>query len=118
MGILIVAVNFFFGLGVGSIYPVVAGATSTLRLRAKSQSLGFFAQFLFSWIFTYTVPYMYSTDEGNLGGKVGFIFSTLSAMAFLVLYLEVPEIQNRTVAELDVMFEAEVPTREFAKYAV
>ncbi|KAL3456929.1 general substrate transporter [Aspergillus heterothallicus] len=113
VGILIVVVNFFFGLGVGSVYPVISGATSTLRLRAKAQSIGFFAQFLFSWVFTYAVPYMYSTDEANLGGKVGFIFGGLSALAFAVLFVEVPEIRGRTVEELDWLFERRIPTRGF-----
>jgi MFS family permease len=113
VGILIVVVNFFFGLGVGSVYPVISGATSTLRLRAKTQSIGFFAQFLFSWVFTYAVPYMYSTDEANLGGKVGFIFGGLSALAFAVLFVEVPEIRGRTVEELDWLFERRIPTRGF-----
>jgi hypothetical protein len=32
-------------------------------------SLGIMAQTLSTWIFTFTVPYMYNVDSGNLGAQ-------------------------------------------------
>jgi SP family general alpha glucoside:H+ symporter-like MFS transporter len=58
---------------------------------------------------------MYTPDEGNLGGKVGFIFGGLSMGAFAVFFLEVPEMKNRTYTELDALFEAKTPTTDFNK---
>jgi hypothetical protein len=100
-------------MGVGSVYPVVASETSTLRLRANTQSLGFFLQFLVTWAFGFSVPYMYSTDEGDLGGKVGFIFGGFSIIAFVVIFLELPEMMNRTITDIDELFEKKIPTRDF-----
>ncbi|KAJ5751889.1 hypothetical protein N7520_008806 [Penicillium odoratum] len=113
VGCAIVAVNFTYGLGVGGTYPVISSETSTLRLRAQTQSLAFIAQFFFMWGFNYAVPYMYQTDEGNLGGKVGFIFSGLSALGWIIFFFEVPEMKDRTIAELDHLFEMRTPTRAF-----
>lgn len=107
--------NFVYGLGVGSVYPVVAAETSTLRLRAKTQALGFAVQFLVSWAFQYAVPYMYSTSEGDLGGKVGFIFGGLSALALLVIFFEIPEMKGLRIKELDALFEQSVATRAFQR---
>ncbi|CEL04584.1 hypothetical protein ASPCAL05712 [Aspergillus calidoustus] len=113
VGCTIVATNFVYGLGVGSVYPVVAAETSTLRLRAKTQALGFAVQFVVSWVFQYVVPYMYSTAEGDLGGKVGFIFGGLSALALVVVFFEIPEMKGLRVEELDARFEQRVATRAF-----
>lgn len=108
-------VNFVYAMGVGSVYPVVASETSTLRLRANTQSLGFCVQFLVTWAFGFSVPYMYSTDEGDLGGKVGFVFGFFSVVACVVIYLEVPEMMNRTIAQIDELFERKTKTRDFQK---
>jgi MFS transporter, SP family, general alpha glucoside:H+ symporter len=105
-----------YSLGVGAAYPVVAAESSSLHLRAASQSIGFFSQFFFGWMFSFTVPYMFDVDAGNLGGKIGFIFSTLSVSAVAIVWFEIPEMKNRSFTELDEMFEKKIPTRQFNKY--
>ncbi|CEO60091.1 hypothetical protein PMG11_04734 [Penicillium brasilianum] len=117
VGCAIVVTNFVYGLSVGSVYPVVASETSNLHLRAKTQATGFALQFLVSWVFQYVVPYMYSTDEGNLGGKVGFIFAGLSALVLVVIFFEIPEMKGMGVEELDARFEQRVSTRTFQRAA-
>ncbi|KAJ5896069.1 MFS transporter fmqE [Penicillium subrubescens] len=108
-----VTTYFVHGLSVGGIVPVVASETSSLRLRAKTQAMGFTVQLLISWVFQYVVPYMYSTAEGNLGGKVGFISAGLSAVALVVIFFEIPEMKGLRVEELDTRFEQKVSTRAF-----
>ena len=51
------------------------------------------------------MPYIFNADAGDLGGKVGFIFSFLSIARFVIVWFEIPEMKNRTYAELDEMFE-------------
>jgi hypothetical protein len=87
-----------------------------VRLRAASQSIGFFSNFIFSWLFDFTVPYMFNVDTGDLGGKVGFIFSFLSIVGFVIVWFEIPEMKNRAYAELDEMFEKKLSTREFKRF--
>jgi hypothetical protein len=48
---------------------------------------------------------MYSTAEGNLGGKVGFISAGPSAVALVVIFFEIPEMKGLRVEELDTRFE-------------
>ncbi|KAJ6032507.1 hypothetical protein N7540_003239 [Penicillium herquei] len=99
VGCAMVVTNFVYGLGVGSTYPVISGETSTLRLRAKTQALGFAVQFLVSWVFQFVVPYMYSTSEGDLG----------------VVFFEIPEMKGLRLEELDTRFEQRVATRAFQR---
>ncbi|KAK9310942.1 general substrate transporter [Lipomyces starkeyi] len=116
IGIVMVIIFVVYSLSVGAAYPDVAAESSSLHLRAASQSIGFFSQFLFGWLFSFTIPYMFGVDAGNLGGKVGFIFSALSVIAIAMVWFEIPEMKNRPFAELDEMFEKKIPTRQFNKY--
>ncbi|CZR61790.1 related to maltose permease [Phialocephala subalpina] len=116
LGICLIIIYEFYALSVGALYPVVSAESSSIQLRAASQSIGFFVNFLFAWLFNFTVPYMFNVDAGNLGGKVGFIFSFLSVCAFFIVFFEIPEMKNRTFAVLDEMFEKRLPTRKFKDY--
>jgi len=46
----------------------------------------------------------------------GFFFGGLAALSLVWSYFRVPETKGRTYAELDVMFERGVRTREFKNY--
>lgn len=108
--------TFFYGLGGGAVIPVIAAETSSARLRGKSQAIAFFNAAFSSWLFNFVIPYMFNADEGNLGGKCGFIFGGLCIVGFALSWLCIPETKKRTFAELDEMFEKKVPTRAFKNY--
>lgn len=105
-----------YAVSVGAAYPVVSAETSAVRLRAASQSIGFFVNFVVAWAYAFTVPYMFDAGAGDLGGKVGFIFASFSLAAFAIVWFEILEMKNRTFAELDEMFQNKVPTRKFGNY--
>ncbi|KAI1608898.1 hypothetical protein EDD36DRAFT_469215 [Exophiala viscosa] len=93
----------------------ISGEVSELRLRSKTQSVGFFFNYCFSTIWNVVVPYMFNVDEGNLGGKIGFIYFATCAIAVVVLYFEMPETKDMTYEQLDHLFERKVPARKFRK---
>lgn len=62
------------------------------------------------------LPYLLNTDEANLGGKVCFIFFGLSLPMCVYLYFYLPELKGRTVAEIQEMFQAGLPARQFKDY--
>jgi MFS family permease len=115
IGIGMMVTSFALQSGVGGAWPVVSGETSTLRLRAKSQGIAWISNAFFSWLFNFVVPYMFTPDEGDLGGKAGFIFAGLSFAGFVLIWFEIPEMKNRTATELDEMFEQKLATRKFKK---
>lgn len=45
----------------------------------------------------------------------GFFYAGLTALLISFMWFMLPETQNRTFAELDVLFENNVPARRFAK---
>lgn len=58
---------------------------------------------------------MFNPDAGNLGGKVGFIFGATTFIGFLGCWLWLPETKDRTVAELDQLYQSGVKARNFHK---
>jgi SP family general alpha glucoside:H+ symporter-like MFS transporter len=106
---------FIVGPAIGPAISL-AGEISSLRLRAKSQSAGFFFNYSYSTIWNVVVPYMFNKDEGNLGGKMGWIFFATSVIAWAIVFFELPETKDRTYEELDEMFTQGVKARKFKEY--
>ncbi|KAJ5100027.1 hypothetical protein N7532_007028 [Penicillium argentinense] len=94
----------------------IAGEVSAVRLRAKSMAVGFTFNYFFSTVWNVVIPYLYNTDEANLGGKIGWIFAAQGGIALVVIYFEIPETKGRSFEELDEMFNEKVDTRNFRKY--
>lgn len=57
---------------------------------------------------------MFNPDAGNLGGKVAFIFGGTTFFCFVGTWLFVPETKDRSVAEIDRLFQMGVSSRKFA----
>ena len=72
--------------------------------------------FLGAWVCTFTAPYFINPSALNWGPKYGYIWfpSCLISAAFIYLYL--PEVKDRTLEEIDEMFEAKLPARKFRGY--
>jgi MFS transporter, SP family, general alpha glucoside:H+ symporter len=59
---------------------------------------------------------MFNPDQGNLQGKVGFVFETTTFIGFAGTFFFLPETKNRTALEFHELFECRVPTWDFKKY--
>lgn len=94
----------------------VAGEVSTMRLRAKTLAVGFFFNFLYSTAWNVAVPYMFNTDEGNLGGLTGWVFFAACLISFTIMWFEFPDTKDLTASQIDERFEMGVKTRAFRKY--
>ncbi|KAH7126513.1 maltose permease MAL61 [Dactylonectria estremocensis] len=116
IGVCIMVIGFCLQSGVGSAWPVVSAETSSMRLRTQSQAIAWVSNAFFSWLFNFFVPYLFDTDQADLGGKIGFFFSGLCCFGFLIIWFEIPEMKNRTYTELDELFANKVVTRKFQSY--
>lgn len=105
------------GLGAWPASHVVAAETSSLRLRARSQGVGGVATNLANGAFSIVLPYIYNPDSGNLGARVGFVFSAFCAIAVFLTWQYIPELKDRTNNEIDEMFELRLKTREFKRWS-
>ncbi|KAK3117970.1 hypothetical protein LTR53_000122 [Teratosphaeriaceae sp. CCFEE 6253] len=61
--------------------------------------------------FGFGVPYLYNSDAGNLGGKVGFVFLGFAALGVLITWFTLPELKGLSAVEIDRVFEKHVPVR-------
>jgi len=116
MAIFTLVYNFVYQVGIGPLGYVIFAEVSSARLRSKTVGFGILINSLCGMIANIVIPYLVNPDEANLGGKVGFIFGGLGAIGTVWSWFFIPETKNRTVDELDVLFERHVPARKFATY--
>lgn len=59
---------------------------------------------------------LYNADAANLGATTGFVFVGLAGISAAVAYFYLPEMKGRGAAEIDEMFELELPARQFSRW--
>lgn len=109
---------FFYFMTIGAMAFVILGEVSAPSLRAQTAALATATQAVFGLIMNFAIPYMVNPDEGNLAGKVGFIFGGLGAFATVWAFWYIPELKGRTFDEIDRMFFARVPPRKMGKFDI
>ncbi|XXG95174.1 hypothetical protein Hte_001434 [Hypoxylon texense] len=92
------------------------GELSSQRLRSHTFGLATGIGFFFAWLTTFTAPYFINPDSLNWGPKYGYIWTGACAAAGLWIFFFLPEVKDRTLEEIDEMFEARVPARKFRGY--
>ncbi|OTB03829.1 hypothetical protein M426DRAFT_59705 [Hypoxylon sp. CI-4A] len=92
------------------------GELSSQRLRSHTFGLATGVGFFFAWLTTFTAPYFINPDSLNWGPKYGYIWTGASAIAGIWIFFFLPEVKDRTLEEIDEMFEAQLAARKFRKY--
>jgi SP family sugar:H+ symporter-like MFS transporter len=88
---------------------VVAAEVGTGQLRERTLFLASMGSFVTSVPINFVNPYV----QSSLGGAVTFIYGSFSVVAIIWVFFMVPETKNRSLEELDEMFQADVKTRQF-----
>ena len=107
----------YFGT-IGAMAFAILGETSSTALRARTTALATATQALFGIAMNFAIPYMVNPDEGNMKGKVGFVFGGLALFGTIGSFFYVPELNGRTFNEIDTMFFNRVPPRKMGSYVV
>ncbi|KAL4978231.1 general substrate transporter [Aspergillus desertorum] len=94
----------------------IAAEISSYRLRVKSLSIGVFAQTLSTWVTTFTVPYMYNVDSGNLRARTAFPFARITVLLVIGAYFLVPDTTGLSTEEIDRLYEDKVSPRRFKSF--
>lgn len=113
---LTVVYAFVYTASLGAMAFAILGEASSTSLRAPTIALATATQAIAGIVFNFAIPYMVNPDEGDLKGKVGFIFGGLAAIASAWSFFYVPELKARTFDEIDRMFQAKVPPRKMGSY--
>ncbi|RYP42129.1 hypothetical protein DL767_000494 [Monosporascus sp. MG133] len=109
---------FVYFMTIGAMAFAVLGEVSSTSLRAPTMALATATQAVMGIVMHFTIPYMMNPDEGNLKGKVGFIFGGLAIAASVWSWVYVPELKGRAFHEIDHMFQDKVPPRKMGSYIV
>ncbi|EEU33692.1 uncharacterized protein NECHADRAFT_56243 [Fusarium vanettenii 77-13-4] len=96
--------GFFFTWSWGPVGWIVASEVASNTLRSKTQSVGTTINWIMSLVVTIVMPYLINPTAANLGGKVGFIFGSLTFVGFVWTYFYLPETGGRSLEELDELF--------------
>ncbi|KOS18026.1 General alpha-glucoside permease [Escovopsis weberi] len=114
---LTVIYGFVYAASIGTMAFAILGEVNSPSLRAPTIALATATQAIMGIIFNTVIPYMVNPDEGNLKGKVGFIFGGLGALAGVWSYFRIPELRGRTHSEIDFMFRMKVAPRKMGDFA-
>lgn len=90
---------------------------SSYRLRAKTQPIGIIPNAATTWLFTFTVPYMYNTDSGSLGARTGFVFMGSSMLLLIGSWFLVPDLHGLDTNEVDWLYTQKTSVRLFQQHA-
>ena len=113
---LMVAYNFFYDLTIGPLCFVIICETSSAKLRGKTIALATAINALANMACAVGIPYAINPDQGNLRGKIAFIFFGTALPCVAWCFMALPETKGRTFEELDLMFQKRVATKDFGTY--
>jgi SP family sugar:H+ symporter-like MFS transporter len=103
-----------FSFSWGPTVWVVCSELSTGRNRGKLMSISTGSNWFFTWLVSFTFPYLYDSNADALGARVGFIYGALMLCATAWVYFLLPETAQRSLEEIDEMFANGVPARKFS----
>ncbi|KAF4978854.1 hypothetical protein FZEAL_4836 [Fusarium zealandicum] len=110
---LMIAVIMVCGLGCWPAGYAIMGETSSLQLRAPTQGVGVVASQGSSITLAVVLPLLFNPDKAALGAKTGFLYCGLCTIGVVVSWFCLPEMKDRSMVEIDHMFEMRLPTRKF-----
>jgi len=113
---MMVIYNFFYDLTIGPLCFVYLSEISSAKLRDKTIAIATTVNALINVACAVGIPYAINPDQGNLRGKLAFVFFGVSLPCLAWLFLALPETKGRTFEELDIMFQRRVPAKRFASY--
>ena len=105
-----------YGMSWAPLAYIIMGETPTGRLREKTATIATSLSVITTFVVSFTLPYLLNAPYAALGPKVGWIYGSISASMFFFVYFVIPEQKNRSLEELDSLYEARVSTRKFRTY--
>ncbi|KAH7013116.1 general substrate transporter [Ilyonectria destructans] len=107
--------SFVYQATIGSVAWPITSENATSRLRAPTQALATMVNGLSASIWSFSLPYAINPDQGNLGGKIAFIFGAILVIATVFVYVMIPETGKRTYTEIDELWSRDISPRMFHK---
>ncbi|KUJ16500.1 general substrate transporter [Mollisia scopiformis] len=106
--------SFVYQASIGSCAGPIIAENPTSRLRGPTQALSTMMNGLSGSIWAFCLPYAVNPDQGNMGGKISFVFGGILVFAVVFIFFMIPESKGRTYIEMDELWSRGVPPRKFA----
>ncbi|KAL4931354.1 MFS maltose permease MalP [Aspergillus undulatus] len=114
-GSMLLVYTFIYDSTVGPVCFSLVAEMPSSRLRTKTVVLARNTYNILNLVTGIIIPYMLNVDAWDWRGKSGFFWGALCVCCLVWSFFRLPEPKGRSYAELDVLFERKVRTREFAK---
>ncbi|KAE8406900.1 general substrate transporter [Aspergillus pseudonomiae] len=113
-GSMLLVYTFIYDSTVGPVCFALVGEIPSSRLRTKTVVLARNVYNILNLVTGIIIPYMLNVDAWNWRGKSGFFWGALCVCCLTWSFFRLPEPKGRSYAELDLLFERQVKTRDFA----
>ncbi|RMJ07019.1 hypothetical protein CDV36_013380 [Fusarium kuroshium] len=107
-----------FSLTIGPVGWAIPAEVSSTRLRSKTVVLARTAYYIAQIVANVIQPYMMNPVAWNWKGKTGFFWFAFAFLTAVWAFFRLPETKGRSNEEIDLMFEAKLPTRKFKAHRV
>lgn len=112
-GSMLLVYTFIYDSTIGPVCFSLVSEMPSSRLRTKTVVLARNTYNVLNLVTGIIIPYMLNVDAWNWRGKSGFFWGGLCILCLVWSFFRLPEPKGRSYAELDVLFENKVRTREF-----
>lgn len=117
-GVVLLVFNAAYSLSIGPVAYTIVPEMPSARLRSKTVSLARNAYNVFSIVNNIITNYQINETAWNWKGRTGFFWAGSCMLCWLWAYFRLSETKARTFAELNILFEAGVPARQFKRSRV
>ncbi|UNI19673.1 hypothetical protein JDV02_005845 [Purpureocillium takamizusanense] len=111
---LLIVFTFVYDFTVGPVTYALVSELSSTRLKAKTIVLARAAYNASNIFVNVMTNYQLSSTAWNWGARASFFWAGSCLLSVVWVYFRLPEPRGRTYAELDELFEKQVPARKFA----
>ncbi|KAK6205957.1 hypothetical protein LQW54_008020 [Pestalotiopsis sp. IQ-011] len=115
VGGLIIFMLFLFQMSLGPICYAVFAEIASTRLRVKTVVIARASYNCAVFVNNAIMPKIVGKNDWNWGAKGGFFWAGIDLLFLVWTWFRLPESQGLSYAELDLLFEHKVPTRQFSQ---
>ncbi|TPX11686.1 uncharacterized protein E0L32_007665 [Thyridium curvatum] len=115
---LLITLQLIYSLSLGPLCFTISSEIPSTKLRAKTLGIAATINGATYLVITVAGPYLLNPGSANAGAKIEFLWGGLTLLNTIWSYFRLPETDNRTYEELDILFDRRVPARQFKKYVI